>query len=246
MSFSTNDPIRFLQSIEQTDPTNEDRAIALIWLENLEEDTQGLSETKICTYIREANCGNPTTTYIKQKLKNRKSPVLCNNGRYILKASARQELDEVYMCFLDVKPMPCSNSYIGMDLFENSRDYVKRIVQQMNVAYDNSLWDCVSFLARKLVEVLIIDVYEKTGKIDDIQDADTKNFSSLNSLIGRVQADFNLDGHRRSALEKIRDLGNPTAHARKFGACQSDLKKIYPDLRLICDELLHLAGQANT
>jgi hypothetical protein len=43
------------------------------------------------------------------------------------------------------------------------------VVEQINKSYDIELWDCCAVMCRRLLETLIIEVYEKLGRANEIK-----------------------------------------------------------------------------
>ena len=98
-------------------------------------------------------------------------------------------------------------------------------------------------MIRKLVENLIIDVYEKHKKEAEIKnkDGDYLMLSGLvNAMIG--QPHWSLQRETKKALPDIKQLGDRGAHNRRYEANRQDIDKILPGLRAALDDLLHLAG----
>ncbi len=53
---------------------------------------------------------------------------------------------------------------------------------------------------------------------------------------------WNLGRETKQALPLIKSFGNRSAHNRRFIAKKQDIDKIVPGLRVVADEMLHLAG----
>ncbi len=43
-------------------------------------------------------------------------------------------------------------------------------------------------------------------------------------------------------MPKLKDLGDKSAHSRRYNADKGDLQPLLPDIRLVVQELLYLAG----
>jgi hypothetical protein len=100
-------------------------------------------------------------------------------------------------------------------------------------------------MCRRLLETLIIEVYEHCGRAADIKGTDG-NFLMLNGLVSVFEKDtaFNL---RRKGIKGLRDfknLGDLSAHARRFNAQKEDIDGVREGLRIAVEELIHLAALA--
>jgi hypothetical protein len=89
--------------------------------------------------------------------------------------------------------------------------------------------------------VLIIAVYEEAKRPDDIKHKG--EFMMLSHLVDAILNDtaFNLGRETKKALPEIKSLGDRSAHTRRYLATQPDVDKLLPGLRVVADELLHLA-----
>ena len=97
-------------------------------------------------------------------------------------------------------------------------------------------------MVRKFVEILIIEVYEAHGKANEIKDKNG-DFLMLGDLITALLKDnsWNLQRDTKKYLPDIKSLGDRAAHNRRFMAKKPDVDRLIPGLRVIADELIHLA-----
>jgi len=65
----------------------------------------------------------------------------------------------------------------------------------------------------------------------------------LRDLVSRIltQTHWNLSRETKRELPNIKSLGDRSAHNRRFIATKPDVDKVIPGLRVIADDLLHLA-----
>ena len=155
----------------------------------------------------------------------------------------RRTLDSEYAFAIKPKPLTVSDSVLPAELFTSTRDYIERVVEQINKSYDGELWDCCTVMCRRLLETLIIEVYEKLGRAADVKGADG-HFKQLNDLINTITADtsINLGRNAVKGLKDFKELGDLSAHNRRFNARQPDIDRVRTGLRVAAEELLHLAG----
>src|SRR5262249_7941308 len=119
----------------------------------------------------------------------------------------------------------------------------ERVLLQANGTYEHQWYDACSVMIRRLVETLIIEVYEAKNRADEIKGTDG-NFLMLSHLVDRITADptFHLGRETKRGLPLIKSLGDRSANNRYFIAKQPDIDKVTHDLRVIVEELLNLAG----
>ena len=100
-------------------------------------------------------------------------------------------------------------------------------------------------MIRRLVETLLIEVFESRG----IENKIKKNgdYMFLRDMIGITLAEnsLNLSRNARQSLPKLKDVGDKSAHSRRFNAIRHDIDEIRPDLRFIIQEMLSIAKIKN-
>ena len=135
------------------------------------------------------------------------------------------------------------NAVIPASLFRNTRGYLIKVSNQANGAYSNGWYDACAVMLRRLLETLIIEAFENNGIANKIQNA-TGDFLYLRDMIDQTinEPTWNLSRNAKSAMPKLKDVGDKSAHSRRFNALRSDIDKVAPDLRLVSEELLSIAG----
>ena len=144
----------------------------------------------------------------------------------------------------DEPETPTSEDLVPLAVLKGTRGYLYKTPLQANGCLERNWCDGAVLMVRRLVELLIIEVYDrdKGKRIGEIQDANG-DIVGLDELINRLMADrtFTLATETRRVLPEIRKKGNRSAHARRYSTTKQELLKVAGDLRLAVDELLHLA-----
>jgi hypothetical protein len=127
-------------------------------------------------------------------------------------------------------------------VFLSSPFYIKKIVDQINVSYNESCFDACAILSRRLVEVLLIEVFEYNNCLSEIQD-DQGAMKRLSQMIEVFLASkrWTLNKATKTGLRNLKDVGDLSAHSRRYSANRGDIDRIYRDLRVATQEMLHLA-----
>ncbi|SFK14033.1 protein of unknown function [Sphingomonas sp. NFR04] len=135
------------------------------------------------------------------------------------------------------------NAVIPAILFDRTRGYLVKIANQANGAYANGWYDACAVMLRRLLETLIIEAFESRGIAQNIQNS-SGDFLFLRDLIDRTISEkaWNLSRNAKSAMPRLKDVGDKSAHSRRFNAVRSDIDKISDDLRLVAEELLVISG----
>lgn len=134
-------------------------------------------------------------------------------------------------------------SVLPLILVKNTRGYIEKLVYQINGCYDNAWYDACAVMIRRLVEVLIIEVYEKDKRISNITDSKRNTLYMLDGLITVLLNDstWKLGRNTITGLPKIKNLGDKSAHTRRYNALRNDIDNVKSYLRDIVDELVNLA-----
>ena len=137
-----------------------------------------------------------------------------------------------------------SDAIIDSDLFNDTRGYFKKLVYQINTSYSSSCYDACALLIRKLIELLIEDIYESHGRVNEIVNPHNNQLLGLGQLITTLISDdhWKLNRHVEEGLNLIKIQGDKSAHNRRYNAMKSDVDKLHPFLRDIFEELLYLAN----
>src|SRR5262249_4393588 len=112
----------------------------------------------------------------------------------------------------DAASLPATESVLPLDVVKGSRGYLQQITIQANGCYEKGWFDACSVMIRKLVEVLIIAVYEAKGQAESIKK--DGNFLMLSGLIDAIlaQTEWNLGRETKAALPLLKSLGDRSAH----------------------------------
>jgi hypothetical protein len=142
--------------------------------------------------------------------------------------------------------VPSSEGVLPMDVVHGTRPYIEKVVLQANGCYEHQWYDACSVMIRRLVETLIIEVYEAQKRADEIKNGNG-HFLMLSGLVTKIMGDpaFNLGRELTDSgggLPLLKSLGDRAAHNRFYTAKKADIDKVTHHLRVIVEELLHRAG----
>ncbi len=136
-----------------------------------------------------------------------------------------------------------SQQVLPKSLFLNTRGYLEKVVNQVNGCYEKGWFDSCAVMIRRLVETLIIECFEKHKLACKVQGADG-DFLYLSDLIQKMLAEnsWNLSRNTKRSLPKLKDIGDKSAHSRRYTARRWDIDKVAEDIRVVTEELVYLAG----
>jgi hypothetical protein len=127
-------------------------------------------------------------------------------------------------------------------LAQANRSYISSIGHQMNGCFRNGWRDACAVMMRRLLEIVIIEVFEANGIAAGIKGTDG-NYFHLSRLIDLTLSEptFHLSRNTKTALPRLRDAGHLSAHGRFLLAAPEDISKIQREFRIVLEELLHHA-----
>jgi len=131
---------------------------------------------------------------------------------------------------------------VPRSLVRGTRGYIEKIANQVNGCYENGWYDACAVMVRRLIETLIIEAYEKYSIAQNIKNSQG-DFFFLRDLIGQCLSEsiWNLSRNCKQALPKLKDIGDKSAHSRRYVAQRGDLDPLLADIRLVVQELIFLA-----
>jgi hypothetical protein len=134
-----------------------------------------------------------------------------------------------------------SDSFFPLELVKNTRSYIERVAQQACGCYDFGWFDGAAVMARRLLETLIIELFEAKGLDRKIKNPDG-SFFYLSGLISALlgEPSFNISRNTKGALPLLKDLGDQSAHSRRYTARQGDMDSVKRELRVTIEEIVQL------
>ena len=132
---------------------------------------------------------------------------------------------------------------VPASVVRKTRGYIERVVNQINGSYENGWYDACAVMVRRLIETLIIEVFEKHTIASKVQNPQG-DFFYLRDLIDATlrEPSWNLTRNCKQALPRLKDIGDKSAHSRRFVAHRGDIDPLLSDIRLVVQEFVYLAG----
>ena len=132
---------------------------------------------------------------------------------------------------------------LPMSVVRNTRGYIEKVANQINGTFENGWYDASAVMIRRLLETLIIEAFEAHRIANKIKNH-AGDFFYLRELIKLTLAEleWNLGRNVKAALPGLKDVGDKSAHSRRFVAHRKDIERLIPDLSVCVQELIYLAG----
>ena len=240
-----DDVVEFLRFVDTEDHRAIDRSHALLWWAGRIDPSLGMEVREICRTIEDSGHPKQNASRLEDYLtadKKRASRIPNGKG-WRLTPAARLMLDTTYGGLIAQPRKPLqTNTVFPAALFTGTRGYIEKVVFQINASYDATLYDGCAVMCRRLLETLIIEVYEADGRPGAIK-GPGGNFYMFADLLRIFDADkkFHLSRNGSLGLRDFKKLGDLSAHNRRFNARREDIYRIRDGIRVATEELLHLA-----
>jgi hypothetical protein len=233
----------FFEKLDLSTRSALDRALCLLWFVGRTDATASATVKELCEIAERHGHPKQNATRLAQQLSA--DPRAAKSGRdgWRLTPRARRVLAmDLAPLISGPKTVPMTASVLPPDLFTKTRGYIESVVRQINASYDCGRYDCCAVMCRRLVETLLIEVYEAAGRANDIKGGDG-NFLMLAPLLTFFDNDtaFHASRNAMKGLRDFKRLGDLSAHNRRFNAQQDDIDRVRDGLRIAAGELLVIA-----
>lgn len=141
-----------------------------------------------------------------------------------------------------VLKFPTTDMVIPMAIVKGTRGYIEKVALQANGCYESGWFDACAVMIRRMIETLIIECFEHYKIADKIKDSNG-NYFFLKDLIEICLKEntWSLGRNTKKALPTLKNIGDLSAHSRRYLANKSDIDKIQEGLRITVEELVHLS-----
>lgn len=131
---------------------------------------------------------------------------------------------------------------IPFSVVRGTRGYIEKIVNQINGCYEKGWYDACAVMIRRVLETLIVESFESHNLAAKIKNS-SGDFFYLRDLIDATlkEPSWNLTRGCKQAIPKLKDIGDRSAHSRRYVAHRGDIDPLAGDIRLVVQELVYLA-----
>lgn len=169
---------------------------------------------------------------------------MSDNGLAYFKRSQKLQTEFLRFGNIPEEGLPAeTHQILAVSLTRGTRGYIEKIANQINGSFEKGWFDGCAVMIRRLVETLIIECYEHHGLQQSIKDSNDDYFF-LKDLIAAMlsETSWTIGRNCKRALPRLKDIGDRSAHSRRYTANKKDIEKIVDDLRVVTQELLYLAN----
>ena len=238
----------FCRQIKGLQLSSPNIALSILWFHDEENPDRVMTSGQLQKVMFEAGLGNPNSTQLGAQIKKSRKAIATKQG-FRLKELSRHEIRGWLEPILGGSKPEINQDlgYLPRDVWKDTRGYLEVVCVQLNGCYQCGFYDAASVMVRRIVETLIIECYDHLNRDLEIKGGDG-NYLMLKDLIVRVNYSpgLSLGRDAKKALTAIKEIGDRSAHNRRFRANISDLDKLQSGVRVAVDEMIALAELRRT
>lgn len=239
--------IEYIEQLNLYDKNELERAKLLCFFHYKETNNISFSMTLISVLMENSGFNKPNPTRLKNKLIKGNDKVMLtsksNKGTFEFIPVVLQKLDkELGRLWNDTEKIISTSELIEEVKFCGKRNYLDRLIKQINHCYSNNCFDACAVLMRRLFEILIISSFQHLNIEHEIKDSNG-NYVELKSLVKKMQNNTTLKlGRIKKDFDTIREVGNYSAHGFTYTAGKKDIDDIKRTYRVMLEELYNKSG----
>jgi hypothetical protein len=132
---------------------------------------------------------------------------------------------------------------IPTSVVRGTRGYIEKVTNQINGCYEKGWYDACAVMIRRLIETLLIETFESKKNDKEIKNS-MGDFLPLDEIINKAisERSWNLSRKTKKALPRLKDVGDLSAHSRRYNAHFKDVEPIINDIRVVVQEFIYLAS----
>lgn len=236
----------FCELISKIKRSNAEKAMALLWYFDNEVPGATRSAGELTKLLTDHHIGTPNQTLLASSIRKTKLANEVSKG-FVLKPGSRKIIRDWFPDLTGLQPrMDHASGYLPEAIWNSTRGYIEEVCRELNGAFNHGYFNSAAVMLRRLLETLIIEAYEHLHRESEIRNGGG-DFFMLSDLVERACGEGNHRGlslgrDSKKALKEARNVGNWSAHARRFLAHSGDLTKFQDGMRLLVQDLVQIAN----
>ncbi len=235
----------FCEVVKESNRKNAEKALAILWYFDREQPGIAKTAGQLTKVLDDHHIGAPNQTALAEAIRKTKLGNELKSG-FSLKPGSRKIIRDWLPDLDGIQPaMDHASGYVPEPIWKNTRGYIEEVCRELNGSFRHAYYNASAVMLRRLLETLIIEAYEYLDRETEIKDGGG-NYLMLSDLAERACGEnghkgINLGRDLKKALKEARNVGNWSAHARRFLAHAGDLTKVQAGMRLLAQELIQIA-----
>lgn len=202
---------------------------------------EGTANSIINNYIKALRKNNWIDEQILEDLNKEVMNVVTNSGNWSQWRNQMENWTDDILNWENDEKIVESQTILPEKLYRNTRNYIEQLARQINASYENNLFDCTAVMMRRLMEVLIILMFQNEQIENKILDKQGNSYLNLDKMIKVANSEplFNLSKNTQQDMNTFRELGNLSAHKIWYNSTKKDIETLILRYRAMIEELLY-------
>ena len=240
--------IDFIDILKINEKNEAEKATLLCFYHSKEGDEVEFSLSRIASIMIDSGYNAPNTSRLKEQLIKGKNKAFivkknsCITLSFIPAVYQRIEQEIGYLWEND-EEIESEGTLIDENKFCGKRNYLDKLIFQINHSYENNCYDAAAVLMRRLFELLLIMAYQNIGIDNEIKDPNGSGYKMLDGIVKNAIGNSKLKLSRiKMDFDSFRLVGNNSAHGIFYTAGKKDIDDIKIRYRVMLEELYNKAG----
>lgn len=240
--------IDFIDILKINEKNEAEKATLLCFYHSKEGDELEFSLSRIASIMIDSGYNAPNTSRLKEQLIKGKNKAFivkknsCITLSFIPAVYQRIEQEIGYLWEND-EEIESEGTLIDENKFCGKRNYLDKLIFQINHSYENNCYDAAAVLMRRLFELLLIMAYQNIGIDNEIKDPNGSGYKMLDGIVKNAIGNSKLKLSRiKMDFDSFRLVGNNSAHGIFYIAGKKDIDDIKIRYRVMLEELYNKAG----
>lgn len=240
--------IDFIDILKINEKNEAEKATLLCFYHSKEGDELEFSLSRIASIMIDSGYNAPNTSRLKEQLIKGKNKAFivkknsCITLSFIPAVYQRIEQEIGYLWEND-EEIESEGTLIDENKFCGKRNYLDKLIFQINHSYENNCYDAAAVLMRRLFELLLIMAYQNIGIDNEIKDPNGSGYKMLDGIVKNAIGNSKLKLSRiKMDFDSFRLVGNNSAHGIFYTAGKKDIDDIKIRYRVMLEELYNKAG----
>lgn len=240
--------LEFMELVDLNGKSESERAKLICFYRYQEFQEREFSMSIISEMLIQCGFSAPNTSRLKDKLlkgKNKSFMLVKNDKNRIefIPVAVQSLVKELGSAWNDTETIISGSELLDENKFTGKRQYLDRLVKQINHTYANNCYDACAVLLRRLFEVLLIMAYQHLGIDNEIKDRTGNGYLMLEGIVNNAKTNDTLKMSRiKNEFDTFRKVGNFSAHNITYTAGKKDIDDIKLDYRVMLEELYNKAN----
>lgn len=167
-----------------------------------------------------------------------------HKGELVFVPVILQQLERQYgKAWNDYESIDSYSELLDEIKFCGKRQFLDRLIKQINNSYKNNCYDACAVILRRLFEVVLVMAYQNLGIDAQIKTPDGKGYKMLEAIVSDAINNPTLKLSRiKTEFDTLRKVGNFSAHSITYIAGKKDIDDIKLAYRVMLEELYNKAG----